>query len=212
MSGTINISTPINKEALASLRAGDDVLLTGTLYTARDAAHRRFMGCLDRGEPLPLSLDGQIIYYCGPTPPSPNHCTGSAGPTTSSRMDLFTPDILRKTGLAAIIGKGSRGSDVVNAIKERKAVYFAATGGAGALISACVKSAEIVCYEDLGPEAVYKFEVVGMPLIVAVDSLGNDLYKLGPLEYKGASRRDATPGSTGSPIEFSHPEGMRPLI
>ena len=187
MSGAINIATPINKDALASLRAGDNVLLTGTVYTARDAAHKRFMERIDNGEPLPLPLDNQIIYYCGPTPPTPNNCTGSAGPTTSSRMDKYAPVILRKTGLAAMIGKGARSAEVINAIKERGAVYFAATGGAGALISSRIKSANIVCYEDLGPEAVYQFEVVDMPLIVAVDSLGNDLYVSGPQEYKSAS-------------------------
>ncbi|MCL2218816.1 MAG: Fe-S-containing hydro-lyase [Chitinispirillia bacterium] len=186
---TINISTPINKDILKSLRAGDNVLLTGTIYTARDAAHKRFMGCIDRGESLPLSLDSQIIYYCGPTPPTPKRCIGSAGPTTSSRMDRCAPYILRKTGLAAMIGKGGRGVDVINSIKECGAVYFAATGGAGALISSCIKSSHIICYEDLGPEAVYKFEVEALPLTVAVDSLGNDLYVLGPQEYLSQKSR-----------------------
>jgi fumarate hydratase subunit beta len=181
----INVSTPVNKNVLTSLRAGDNVLLTGTVYTARDAAHKRFTECIDKGEPLPLPLNNQIIYYCGPTPPTPKRCIGSAGPTTSSRMDRYTPALLRQTGLAAMIGKGNRDTEVINAIKERGAVYFAATGGTGALISSCIKSSQIVCYEDLGPEAVYKFEVEAMPLIVAVDSAGNDLYKSGPLEYKG---------------------------
>ncbi|MCL2184048.1 MAG: Fe-S-containing hydro-lyase [Chitinispirillia bacterium] len=172
-----------------SLRAGDNVLLTGTIYTARDAAHKRFIECIDKGEPLPLSLDNQIIYYCGPTPPAPNHCIGSAGPTTSSRMDKYAPDILRKTGLSAMIGKGGRSIDVISAIKECGAVYFAAAGGAGALISSRIKSSQIICYDDLGPEAVYKFEVESMPLIVAVDSAGNDLYESGPQEYLSQKSR-----------------------
>jgi len=191
MSDAINISTPIDKNVLISLRAGDNVLLTGTVYTARDAAHKRFMGCIDRGEPMPLSLDNQIIYYCGPTPPTPRHCIGSAGPTTSSRMDQYASVLIRQAGIAAMIGKGCRGADVISAMIERGAVYFAATGGAGALISSRIKSSTIVCYEDLGPEAVYKFEVEAMPLIVAVDSVGNDLYRLGPQEYNNAFCRDA---------------------
>jgi len=177
------ITTPLDKSTLTSLRAGNSVLLSGTIYTARDAAHKRFMACIDKNEPLPLSLSGQILYYCGPTPTPPNRCAGSAGPTTSSRMDRYAPDILRKAGLSAMIGKGGRSVGVVNAIKECGAVYFAATGGAGALISSRIKSAETVCYEDLGPEAVYKFEVDALPLIVAIDALGNNLYELGPLEY-----------------------------
>jgi fumarate hydratase subunit beta len=184
MSDAIRIRGPVDKDAMRELRAGDGVLLTGTVYTARDAAHKRFAEAIDAAKPLPLSLDGQILYYCGPTPPPPGRCIGSAGPTTSSRMDRYTPAVLRETGLAAMIGKGARGAEVVEAIAERGAVYFAAIGGTGALISSCIKSAEIVCYEDLGPEAVYKFEVESMPLIVAVDSSGNDLYKLGPMEYR----------------------------
>ena len=183
MNNIIKLTTPLDKAKLSSLRAGDNVLLSGTIFTARDAAHKRFMALIDKGEPLPVSLDGQILYYCGPTPPAPDRCIGSAGPTTSSRMDRYAPDILRKTGLLAMIGKGGRSAAVVEAIKERGAVYFAATGGAGALISSRVKSSEIVCYEDLGPEAVYKFEVESLPLIVAVDAQGNDLYELGPKEY-----------------------------
>jgi len=177
------ITAPIDKSILMSLRAGDSVLLSGTVFTARDAAHKRFMACIGKNEPMPLSLNGQILYYCGPTPAPPDRCAGSAGPTTSSRMDRYAPDILRKTGLSAMIGKGGRSASVINAIKECGAVYFAATGGAGALISSCIKSAQTVCYEDLGPEAVYKFEVESLPIIVAVDALGNDLYELGPREY-----------------------------
>ena len=183
MNNTVKITTPLDKATLSSLRAGDNVLLSGTIFTARDAAHKRFMALIDKGEPLPVSLDGQILYYCGPTPPAPDRCIGSAGPTTSSRMDRYAPDILRKAGLSAMIGKGGRSAAVVEAIRESGAAYFAATGGAGALISSCIKSAEIVCYGDLGPEAVYRFEVESLPLVVAVDALGGDLYELGPREY-----------------------------
>jgi fumarate hydratase subunit beta len=183
MGDMVKIAAPFDRAALASLRAGDGVLLSGTIFTARDAAHKRFMALIDKNEPLPLSLDGQALYYCGPTPPPANGCVGSAGPTTSSRMDRYAPDILRKTGLLAMIGKGGRSAAVIEAIKERGAVYFAATGGAGALISSCIKSTKIVCYEDLGPEAVYRFEVDSLPLIVAIDAQGNDLYELGPKEY-----------------------------
>ena len=171
------------KEILTPLRAGDAILLSGAVYTARDAAHKRFTQLLDAGKPLPLSLDGQALYYCGPTPPAGTAAIGSAGPTTSSRMDKYTPDILRKTGLAAMIGKGGRGTAVIEAIKECGAVYMAAVGGAGALISSRITSSRIICYEELGPEAVYRFEVESLPLIVAVDCKGNDLYELGPKEY-----------------------------
>ena len=189
MNNIINITTPLDKDVLTSLRSGDRVLLTGTVFTARDAAHRRFMALIDKNEPLPLSLAGQILYYCGPTPTPPGHCAGSAGPTTSSRMDRYAPALLRATGLAAMIGKGARGGAVVEAIRERGAAYFAATGGAGALISSRVRASEVVCYADLGPEAVYRFEVESMPLIVAVDALGGDLYKSGPLEYLESARK-----------------------
>jgi fumarate hydratase subunit beta len=180
----ITLIFPItDRYILTSLRAGDQVLLSGTIYTARDAAHKRFITLLEKGKPLPLSLDNQALYYCGPTPPTKTSPIGSAGPTTSSRMDAYTPEILRKTGLAAMIGKGDRGAAVIEAMKERGAVYMAAIGGAGALISSRIKSSQIICYEDLGPEAVYKFEAESLPLIVVIDSMGNDLYQLGPKEY-----------------------------
>jgi fumarate hydratase subunit beta len=182
----ITLTFPIaDRGALSPLRAGDRALLSGVVHTARDAAHKRFVSLIDKGKPLPLSLCNQALYYCGPTPPTAASAIGSAGPTTSSRMDRYAPDILRKTGLAAMIGKGAIGGAVIDAIKERGAVYFAAIGGAGALISSRVKSATIICYEDLGPEAVYRFEVESLPLIVAVDSKGNDLYEMGPKEYLG---------------------------
>ncbi|MCL2688660.1 MAG: Fe-S-containing hydro-lyase [Chitinispirillia bacterium] len=183
MSDIKKITTPVSKDVLTSLRAGDSVLLTGTVYTARDAAHKRFLECIHNKKPLPLSLHNEIIYYCGPTPGAPNRCIGSAGPTTSSRMDIYTPELIRSTGLSAMIGKGDRSVEVIDAVKECGCVYLAATGGAGALISSYIKSSQIVCYEDLGPEAVYKFEVESMRLIAAVDTLGNDLYKSGPMEY-----------------------------
>jgi len=181
---TINLTFPITgKDVLTPLRAGDRIFLSGVVYTARDAAHKRFISLIEKGKPLPLSLENQALYYCGPTPPTKTSAIGSAGPTTSSRMDKYTPEILRKTGLAAIIGKGDRGATVIEAIKECGAVYMAAIGGAGALISSCIKSSQTVCYEDLGPEAVYRFEIEAMPLIVAIDGKGNDLYELGPKEY-----------------------------
>ncbi|MDR0307736.1 MAG: Fe-S-containing hydro-lyase [Chitinispirillales bacterium] len=179
----IKISTPFTKEMLASLQAGDIVLLSGPILTARDAAHKRFIDLIDRGEPLPLSLEGQALYYTGPTPPVNGRPAGSAGPTTSSRMDCYTPKLLRKTGLCAMIGKGDRSVEVIEAIKECGCVYFAAIGGAGALISSYIKSSKTVCYEDLGPEAVYKFEVESMRLIVAIDTQGNNLYRSGPRDY-----------------------------
>jgi fumarate hydratase subunit beta len=180
----IKLTFPItDRGILTSLRVGDQVLLSGTVYTARDAAHKRFTALLEKGKPLPLSLDNQALYYCGPTPPTKTSPIGSAGPTTSSRMDAYTPAILRKTGLAAMIGKGGRSAAVIKAIKECGAVYMAAIGGAGALISSRIKSSQIICYEDLGPEAVYKFEAESLPLIVVTDSMGNDLYQLGPKEY-----------------------------
>jgi len=180
----INLTFPIaDKSVLSPLRAGDQIVLSGTVYTARDAAHKRFTKLMERGKPLPINLENQALYYCGPTPPTKTAPIGSAGPTTSSRMDGYTPAILRKTGLAAMIGKGARGAAVIEAIKECGAVYIAAIGGAGALISSRIKSSRIICYEELGPEAVYKFEIESLPLIVAIDSRGNDLYELGPKEY-----------------------------
>ncbi len=180
----INLTFPItDKSVLAPLRAGDQILLSGAVYTARDAAHKRFIKLLDKGKPLPVSLENQALYYCGPTPPTKTSVIGSAGPTTSSRMDGYTPTILRKTGLAAMIGKGGRNAAVIEAIKECGAIYIAAIGGAGALISSKIKSSQIICYEELGPEAVYKFEIESLSLIVAIDSKGNDLYELGPKEY-----------------------------
>jgi fumarate hydratase subunit beta len=178
------VSVPFNAETAASLRAGEEVLLTGSIYTARDAAHARFVQLLDAGERLPVDLNGQVLYYTGPTPPRPGRVSGSAGPTTSCRMDIFTPKLLRLAGLRGMIGKGPRSRAVVDAIRETGAVYFAALGGAGALLGGCVRASEVVCYEDLGTEAVRRLRVVEMPLIVAVDSTGNDVYIFGPEGFR----------------------------
>ena len=157
------------------LRAGDEVLLTGVILTARDAAHKRLCDTLKKGKPLPLNLKDAVIYYCGPTPARPGRTIGSCGPTTSSRMDPFTADLI-ELGLGGMIGKGGRSDEVRLAIKRHKCVYFLATGGIGALLSTKVKSAKVILYNDLGPEAIYKLDVKDFPLIVGIDSKGNDIY------------------------------------
>lgn len=176
------LRAPIDKAALAPLRAGDTVLLSGTVYTARDAAHKRLIELLDRGEPLPFPLEGSAIYYAGPTPAAPGQVIGSAGPTTSGRMDAYSPRLL-DLGQPLMIGKGGRSRRVKEAIVRNGAVYLAAMGGAGALMSACVESSVVLCWEDLGCEAVRKLTVREMPLTVAIDSLGGDLYESGPAAY-----------------------------
>ena len=170
------LQVPAYPEELRELRAGDYVYLSGTIYTARDAAHKRLYESLTQGEAIPISLDGTFLYYLGPTPAREGQVIGSAGPTTSSRMDKYTP-LLLKQGLAGMIGKGKRSEDVQRAIKERGAVYFAAVGGAGALLSKCIKSAEVIAYEDLGTEAIRRLEVERLPVIVIIDSEGNNLYE-----------------------------------
>ena len=169
---------------VSSLHAGDQVALSGIIYTARDMAHRRFIALLEKGEKLSLDLSGQVLYYCGPSPARPGRPIGSAGPTTSSRMDPYTPALLTVTGLKGMIGKGERSSAVIEAMKQFGCVYFAAVGGAGALISRSIVSCSAVCYEDLGPEAVYRLEVREMPLMTAIDSRGNDCFKLGRDKYR----------------------------
>lgn len=169
------VQLPLTAEEAASLRAGDLVTLSGTVYTARDAAHRRMDEALDRGEPLPFPLAGQTIYYMGPSPARPGRVIGSAGPTTASRMDRYTPRLL-DLGLRAMIGKGRRSPEVVAAMVRRGAVYFAAVGGAGALLSRCIRSARVVAYEDLGPEAVRALVLEDFPAVVAIDARGRDLY------------------------------------
>ena len=180
----MKIRSPLMVDVISSLKAGDEVLLSGTVFTARDVAHKRFVDLLEKGQSLPLELDGQIIYYTGPSPAKPGDLIGSAGPTTSYRMDQFSPLLLRQCGLKGMIGKGNRGHEVVEAIKESKAVYFAALGGAGALIAQRIISSEVVCYDDLGPEAVRKLVVEDLPLVVAIDSQGNNLYLQGPALYR----------------------------
>ena len=168
---------------LPELRAGDRVLLSGAIYTARDAAHKRLFGLLDRGEALPFDLKGAAIYYAGPTPGQQGMVVGACGPTTAGRMDAFAPRLL-DLGLGAMIGKGERSQAVVDAIVRNGACYFAAVGGAGALIARCIETAEVIAFDDLGCESVKRMTVRDLPLIVAIDSQGNDLYKQGRAEYE----------------------------
>jgi fumarate hydratase subunit beta len=160
---------------IKDIKAGQKILLSGNIYTARDAAHKRIVDILNKDEELPIDLKNSVIYYCGPTPTKPGEFVGSCGPTTSSRMDVYTPRIL-KEGVKVLIGKGARSESVVRALKENNAVYLVATGGVGALISKRVKKSELLIFEDLGPEAIYRFEVEDMPLIVAIDSFGNNIF------------------------------------
>jgi len=176
---------PLDDETVARLRAGDRVLISGTVYTARDAAHLRMVDALKRGEPLPFGLQGQVIYYVGPTPTPPGKVIGSAGPTTSRRMDPLTP-ILLEHGLKATIGKGARSEPVKEAMRKFKAVYLAAVGGAGALLAQRVLAAEVVAYEDLGPEAVRRLTVEDFPALVINDIYGGDLYEAGKAQYRNA--------------------------
>ena len=175
-------TTPVTADDLASLRAGDTVLLSGTVYTARDAAHERLCRLLESGGALPFSLPGSAVYYVGPTPERPGQVIGSAGPTTSGRMDAYTPALL-DLGLKIMIGKGARSAAVKEAIVRNGAVYLGAAGGAGAVMAASVCAARLVCWEDLGCEAVRELTVRDMPLTVVIDALGNDLYTLGPKAY-----------------------------
>ncbi|SHE47550.1 Fe-S-containing hydro-lyase [Clostridium fallax] len=176
------ITTPLTKEKVKDLKAGDSVLISGVIYTARDAAHKRLVDLLDKGEKLPFDLKDQIIYYVGPTPAKPGMAIGSAGPTTSYRMDPYAPRLLDE-GLKGMIGKGLRNEEVIEAIKRNTGVYFGAIGGAAALIGKSVKSAEIIAYEDLGAEAVRRLEVCDLPVVVVIDSEGNNLYEIGQKEY-----------------------------
>ena len=177
------INVPIDTEEILKLKAGDYVYLTGTIYTARDAAHKRMYEALQRGEALPLEMKGNVIYYLGPSPAREGKVIGSAGPTTSSRMDKYTPALL-ELGLKCMIGKGKRSKEVKDAIVQNGAVYFAAVGGAGALLSRSIISSEIIAYEDLGTEAIRKLTVKDLPVIVVVDSQGNDLYETAINQYK----------------------------
>lgn len=183
MAEVIKVTTPLNDEIVANLHSGDRVLITGKILTGRDAAHKRLFELLQNNKELPVNMNGQIIYYVGPTPAKPGEVIGSAGPTTSGRMDIYAPHLIAK-GLKGMIGKGSRSKDVIEAMKKYKAVYFGATGGAGALISEKIKSSKIIAYEDLGAEAVYELFVEDFPVIVINDIYGNDLYKEGKEKYK----------------------------
>ncbi len=179
------LTTPVDPSQIRSLIRGDQVLLNGIVYTARDAAHKRLIELIDDGKPLPIDLSGQILYYTGPTPPKPGEVIGSAGPTTSSRMDRYTPQLIAAGGLRGIIGKGNRGKEAIDSFRKHGCIYFAATGGAGALLGECIKKARVICYEDLGPEAIYELEVVDFPLIVAIDTMGGNMYVDGPGEWGG---------------------------
>lgn len=178
----IKITTPLTDETVKKLKAGDSVRITGSIYTARDAAHKRMTEALARGEKLPFDIKGQIIYYVGPTPAKPGQPIGSAGPTTSGRMDKYSPELM-SIGMKGMIGKGARSKEVVDAIKKYGAVYFAAIGGAAALISQTVKEYKVVDYEDLGAEALAEMIVEDFPAIVAIDSEGNNYYELGVKKY-----------------------------
>jgi fumarate hydratase subunit beta len=177
------ITLPLNEETLKDLRAGDDVLLTGTIYVGRDAAHKRMIEALDRGEKLPFDIKGQTIYFMGPTPARPGRPIGAAGPTTSGRMDSYSPRLIAE-GLKGMIGKGMRSPAVIEAMKQHKAVYFGAIGGAGALASKSIKKAEVVAYEELGAEALRRLEVTDFPVTVVNDAHGGDLYQEGKAKYR----------------------------
>ena len=179
-----HIKAPISKEVSRKLRAGDYVYITGTIYTARDAAHKRMDDALKNGENLPVDMAGQTIYYMGPSPAKEGRPIGSAGPTTATRMDKYAPTLL-DLGEKAMIGKGKRSKEVIDAIVRNHAVYFAAVGGAGALLSKCITKSEIVCYEDLGAEAIRKIEIKDFPVIVVIDSQGDNLYETAVKEFAG---------------------------
>ena len=179
----VKITTPLSEADVKKLKVGTPVLISGVLYSARDAAHKRLVELLDKGKKLPLDVKGQVIYYMGPSPAPPGRPIGAAGPTTSYRMDPYAPRMM-KEGMKGMIGKGTRSAEVKAAMVKHKAVYFAAIGGAGALISKCILSAEVVAYEDLGPEAIRRLEVKDLPAVVAGDCYGKDIYELGVKKYK----------------------------
>lgn len=185
MPNIITLKTPLTDEKIASLRIGNRVLITGIIYTARDAAHKRLVELADQGKELPFDVQNQIIYYVGPSPARPGRPIGSCGPTTSYRMDVYTPKLLAM-GLKATIGKGNRSEDVIEAMKQYRAVYFAATGGAAALLARSVQKADVIAYQDLGAEAIMRLEVADFPVVVANDIYGNDLYRDGIAQYKRA--------------------------
>ena len=177
-----HITTPLTADTVKDLRAGDVVRITGPVYTARDAAHKRMTEALAAGKPLPFDITGQVVYYVGPSPTKPGEVVGSAGPTTSGRMDKYTPTLIEK-GMRGMIGKGSRSKEVIDACVKYGAVYFVAVGGAAAVISQSIKGEEMIAYEDLGPEAIRRYEVEDFPAIVCIDAEGNDFYKAGIAKY-----------------------------
>ena len=176
------ITAPLTKDVVKTLKAGDSCLISGVIYTARDAAHKRLVELAEAGKPLPIDVENSVIYYVGPTPAKPGQAIGSAGPTTSYRMDAYSPTLI-KLGETGMIGKGKRSPEVIQAMKDCGAVYFGAIGGCGALLSSCIKKAEIVCYEDLGAEAIRRLEVEDLPVVVVIDAEGNNLYEIGRKEY-----------------------------
>ncbi len=180
----LDLRTPLLPAQVTALRAGDHVLLYGTIYTARDAAHERLVRLLEAREALPVDLRGQVIYYCGPTPPRPGRPIGSAGPTTASRMDAYTPRLLAATGLRGMIGKGRRSQEVKEAIRRHGAVYFGAVEGTAALLGERVREAAVVAFADLGPEAIYRLVVERFPVVVVNDVHGGDLYEEGQARYR----------------------------
>jgi fumarate hydratase subunit beta len=199
-----HLTTPLSPETARSLVVGDEVMLSGTVYAARDQAHSRLCALVEKGEKIPFDLEGTIIYFVGPTPAPPGKVVGSAGPTTSGRMDAFSPILLR-AGLTAMIGKGNRSAEVIEAMKANGSVYFAATGGVGALIAQCIKSTTCAGYEDLGMEAIYRMEVEDFPMIVAIDSKGENLYIKGPEKYRKSLTDALNPEAKESPY---HGEGV----
>lgn len=178
-----HIVAPMNEEITKALKAGDYVYITGTIYTARDAAHKRLYETMEKGQELPFELKNNIVYYLGPTPAREGQVIGSAGPTTSSRMDKYTP-LLMQHGLKGMIGKGKRNEEVIESMKQNNAVYFAAVGGAGALLSKCIVKSEVIAYDDLGTEAIRRLEVKDLPVIVVIDNEGNNLYETAVKEYE----------------------------
>ncbi|MEG2203763.1 MAG: Fe-S-containing hydro-lyase [Oscillospiraceae bacterium] len=187
------VTVPFDEAQALELCAGDQVLISGILYTARDAAHQRLDALLSRGEPLPVALRDGILYYVGPAPATPGVVGGPAGPTTSYRMDGFAPRLMRETGLRGMIGKGKRSPEVVDAIRSCRGVYFAAIGGAGALLAQTVKASETAAYPELGAEAIYRLTVQNFPAVVVIDCAGNNLYELGPEAYRASQSDGAAP-------------------
>ena len=185
----ISITAPMSREQARSLKAGDSCLFSGVIYTARDAAHKRLCQLVEQGKELPIDLRDCVIYFVGPTLAKPGQVIGSAGPTTSYRMDAYSPTLIA-LGQTGMIGKGKRGPEVIAAMKEHGAVYFGAIGGCGALLGKCVKKCDVVAYEDLGAEAIHRLEVEDFPVVVIIDAQGNNLYETGPAAYLAAHKKE----------------------